>query len=159
MTTPTPNLDFRLDHDAWGRLVLTEASGKQSVGVEPIPSFPISDSERWISICDAQGRELLCVDDLAQLPEDVRRVLIEELARRSFIPRIKRIHRVSGHDPSQWDVETDRGAKSFLIRSDDDVRRLGPYRCMLVDAHGIRFLIPDTRQLDDSSRRTLERYL
>ena len=43
--------------------------------------------------------------------------------------------------------------------SDNDVRRLGPNRILLVDTHGIRYLIPDTRRLDAVSRRILDRYL
>jgi hypothetical protein len=30
---------------------------------------------------------------------------------------------------------------------------------MIVDAHGVHYLIPDTRALDRHSRRILERYL
>ncbi len=43
--------------------------------------------------------------------------------------------------------------------SDNDVRRLGPNRFLLVDAHGIRYLIPNARRLDSGSRRILDRYL
>ena len=32
-------------------------------------------------------------------------------------------------------------------------------RALVIDAHGIRYLIPDTRTLDATSRRLLERYL
>ena len=43
--------------------------------------------------------------------------------------------------------------------SDNDVRRLGANRILLVDTHGIRYLIPDASRLDAASRRILERYL
>ena len=63
-------------------------------------------------------------------------------------------------DPSQWRVVTDRGPTAFMIEdADNDVRRLGPNRILLVDTHGIRYLIPDVRQLDGASRRILDRYL
>jgi hypothetical protein len=55
---------------------------------------------------------------------------------------------------------TDRGPTTFLMDdSDMDVRRLGPYRVLLVDTHGIHYMIPDVRQLDSGSRRILDRYL
>ena len=63
-------------------------------------------------------------------------------------------------DPSQWSIVTDRGPTTFLMEdSDNDVRRLGPYRILLVDTHGVRYLISDTRKLDGTSRRILDRYL
>ena len=81
------------------------------------------------------------------------------MSRREFVPIIERIASVSADvDPSQWCVETDRGETTFLLDSEDDVRRLGAYKALFIDTHGIRYLIPDTRALDYASRRILERY-
>jgi hypothetical protein len=161
MTSATPlSTNFGLQHDAWGRLVLIDADGRRFVGVEPIRVFPISSPQHWISICDAEGREIACVEDLAKLPERARQVLEEDLARREFIPQIKRIVKVSGgSEPSEWEVETDRGTTTFMLKSDDDVRRLGAHSVLIMDSYGIRYLIADSRQLDAHSRRLLERYL
>ncbi|HEY2893827.1 MAG TPA: DUF1854 domain-containing protein, partial [Pirellulales bacterium] len=62
-------------------------------------------------------------------------------------------------EPTQWEVETDRGPTRFVLNSNDDVRRLGPHRALVIDSHGIRYLIDDVRQLDHLSRRIIERYL
>lgn len=149
-----------LEHDPWGRLVLIDAQGIRHVGVEPVRAFPISDPEHFISLCDSQGHELVCVEDLAKLPSATRRVLEEDLARREFVPVIERIVHVSaGTDPSQWEVQTDRGPTTFLLRSEDDVRRLGAASALVIDSHGLRYLVPDTRTMDAASRRVLERYL
>jgi hypothetical protein len=150
---------FELHYDAWGRLVLTDAGG-QYVGVEPVRAFPISEPGHGLSICDAKGRELVWIEDLAELPATVGRLLEEALARREFVPVVRRVLRVSAPvEPSEWEVETDRGCTRFILNSEDDVRRLGDHRALIVDAYGIRYLIPDTRQLDPASRRLLERYL
>jgi hypothetical protein len=86
--------------------------------------------------------------------------LDEELARREFMPVIERVMQVSSAtDPSRWKVETDRGPTEFLLKSEDDVRRVGPRGAILLDAAGMRYLVPDTRRLDAASRRVLERYL
>ena len=72
--------------------------------------------------------------------------------------RIKRV--LADSDPSEWRIVTDRGPTTFLMEdSDNDVRRLGANRILLVDTHGIRYLIPDASRLDAASRRILERYL
>ncbi len=56
-------------------------------------------------------------------------------------------------------METDRGPTKFVLKSDSDVRRLDNNRAMVIDAHGIHYLIPDTDALDRHTRRILERYL
>lgn len=150
---------FGLKHDEWGRLVLIDADGRRHVGVEPVRAYPISDPAHWVSIVDHEGREVAFVEDLATLPEAVRTVLEEDLATREFVPVLKRIVRVSGDtSPAEWDVETDRGPTRFTVNAEDDVRRLGPHRALVVDAQGLRYLIPDTRTLDAHGRRSLERY-
>jgi len=150
---------FHLHHDAWGRLVLTDAQQRQHVGVEAVRAFPLSSPRHGVSVCDAEGRELLWIDDLDDLPADVRKVLEDELSRREFVPVLRRILSVSAMEPSEWRVETDRGATRFLLRSEDDVCPLDDHRALVTDANGIRYLIPDLRQLDATSRRLLERFL
>ena len=151
---------FGLHHDAWGRLVLTDAAGRQHAGVEPIRAFPISDPAHGISLCDTEGHELAWIDSLDDLPPPVRQVLEEDLARREFVPVIVRILKVSAPvEPSEWEVETDRGRTSFLLKSEDNIHRLDEHRALVTDAHGIRYLIPDTRTLDAASRLLLERFL
>ncbi len=151
---------FRLHLDPLGRLVLTEADGRQFVDVEPIRAFPISDPRSGISICDGEGHELHWLDSTAELADDARQLLEAELRRREFMPHIRRIIRMDAiSEPSQWDVETDRGRTQFLLGSQEDVHRLDAQQAMIVDTNGIRYLIPDVRQLDAHSRRILERFL
>ncbi len=123
-------------------------------------AFPISDPRHGISLCDADGRELLWIDDLDAVPLPTRQLLEDDLARRQFVPVLKRIVRVSRTtEPSEWEVETDRGRTRFPLQSDEDVRRLAGDRAIITDAHGIRYIIPDVRALDAASRRILEQYL
>src|SRR4051794_30081324 len=102
-----PSLDpFVLHYDAWGRLVLTDARGRQYVGVEPVRAFPISDPRRGIALCDAEAREIHWIDDLDALPEPTRQLLEEDLTRRQFLPILHRILSVSNPlEPSEWEVE------------------------------------------------------
>jgi hypothetical protein len=151
---------FSLEHDPSGRLVLVDVQGERHPGVEAVRAFPISDPERWISLCDGQGREILSIDDLGELPAELAKLLREDLSRREFLPVIRRILAVSAEaDPSQWHVLTDRGETRFFLASEDDVQRLGDFRGMLVDSNGVRYLVRDLRELDGPSRRILDRYL
>ena len=97
---------------------------------------------------------------MATLPLALRNILETELAQREFLPQIRRILSVSLQtDPCEWEVDTDRGPTTFLLKGEDDVRRLDSQRAMVVDAHGVHYLIPNTNALDRHSRRILERYL
>lgn len=151
---------FGLNHDSFGRLVLIDAEGRRHVGVDVVRCFPISDPEHWLALVDADGREIACIEEPASLPAAVRQVLDEELQRRDFIPVIERIERISaGANAAEWQVVTDRGPTQFLLKSDDDVRRLGKRSALVIDAYGVRYHVPNTRALDLHSRRLLERYL
>jgi hypothetical protein len=152
--------EFELAIDAWGRLVLIDLQGMRHEGVEPVRAFPLSDPRRWVAICDAEGAELAFIEDLDGLPDQVQETLEEALARRDFVPVVQRIVTVSAEvEPSEWEVQTDRGVTRFLLTADDGVRRLGPFEAMLVDTHGTRYLISDFRRLDAHSRRILDRFL
>lgn len=155
-----PNPAFGLSHDAWGRLILIDAEGRRHVGVEPVRAFPLSDPGHWISLLDEHGHEISQVEDLADLPPNVRQLLEEELARREFLPTIRRIVRFSSDSlPCEWEVETDRGPTQFLVETEDQVRRLGPDRLLITDSRGLRYQIREVHALDAPSRRLLERFL
>ena len=126
----------------------------------PVRGFPISDPDHWISICDLSGNELAVVIDLTALEPPARQALETDLARREFVPQVRRILSVPvDTEPTEWEVDTDRGRTRFLLNSGDDVRRLGTHRALIVDSQGIRYLIDDTRTLDAFSRKILDRYL
>jgi hypothetical protein len=124
-----------------------------------VRSFPISDPERLVSLLDDRGRELVCIADLTALPKQIGDLIRQELADREFLPKIERVVRVNrSKEPHVWDVITDRGPTQFLMR-EDDIRRLSPTQAILVDMHGVRFYIPDSRRLDVKSRRILSQFL
>jgi hypothetical protein len=153
-------IDFDLRRDAWGRLVLTEPAGGEVAGVVPVRAFPFSAPGEGIALCDAAGRELRWLPRLDDLPAGPRALVEEELARREFLPVIRRVVRVTPRvEPSEWHVETDRGPARFVLQSPDDVRRLDDRRATLTDGHGVRYLIADLAALDTASRQVLERYL
>ena len=59
--------------------------------------------------------------------------------------------------PCTWKVETDRGDTEFVLKGDEDIRRIGTAGSLLVaDSHGIQFLIKDHLALDARSRRIVE---
>jgi hypothetical protein len=149
-----------LSLDPWGRMVAVLPDGVEHVGVEPVRAFPITDHSHWVVLCDADGREVVCLESLELLDPDSRRVLEGELALREFVPIIRHVLSVSSDGtPSDWEVDTDRGRTRFTLDNEEDVRRLGPERVLITDARKLRFQVPDLRALDGFSRRILERFL
>jgi hypothetical protein len=151
---------FGLYHDEWGKPVLIDADGVRHMGVTPVRMFPFSDPSHWLSIIASDGKEIVCIEDLADLSPQVREVLQADLARREFVPAIQRIVHVSSIlEPCEWIVDTDRGRTTFVLKSEEDVRRLGPTQALIVDSAGVRYFVADTKSLDVDSRRVLERYV
>jgi hypothetical protein len=149
-----------LYRDAWGRLILSNGPGSAPVPVVAVRAFPFSCPRQGVALCDADGREILWLENLDALSAELRRAIEEALARREFVPVIRRIYGIQPRiEPSEWEVDTDRGRARFLLHSPDDVRRLDERRAMVIDAHGIRYLINDVEDLDSASRHLLERYL
>jgi hypothetical protein len=138
---------------------MTTADGQTFAGVAPVRAFPISDPDRWISICDEHGHEIVRIDDIGSLAADIRKTIEQELSQREFVPVIRRIISATHHEPSDWTVETDRGQTSFQMNNEDDVRRLDADQASILDAHGIRYLIKSVRKLDSGSRRILDHFL
>ena len=151
--------DFDLQCDAAGQLVFVDAAGVRHAPVVPVRDFPITDPDHWISICDASGASWRW-STIYRRSSRRRASAGKRPARREFVPQVRRILSVPADtEPTEWEVETDRGRTRFLLNSGDDVRRLGPHRALIVDVQGIRYLIDDTRALDGFSRRIVDRYL
>ena len=152
--------DWQLERDSFGRLALIAADGVRHANVVPVRAFPIAAPDDGLSLLSADGHELAWVERLADLAPPARALIEEELASREFIPQILRIRSVSSYaTPSTWSVDTDRGEASFVLKVEEDIRRLPHGRLLIADAHGINFLVRDMAALDRGSRRILDRFL
>ncbi|VVE16932.1 hypothetical protein PIN31009_02930 [Pandoraea iniqua] len=153
-------IDFTLSRNAFGRLVLTDAGGVAHEGVVPVRAFPIAAPDDGLALVSTEGRELVWLDSLDVLPVSMQTLVREELATREFMPEVHRIKGVSTFaTPSTWTVETNRGEASFVLRGEEDIRRLGGQTLLITDSHGIHFLIRDSGNLDKPSRKILDRFL
>ncbi|WP_290868483.1 DUF1854 domain-containing protein [Aquabacterium sp.] len=156
MSTP----DFTLARDAFGKLVFTGTDGVAHVGAVPVRAFPIAAPDEGLSLIGPQGHELAWVPRLSALPAAQRELIEAELALREFTPVIERIREVSTFSvPSTWTVDTDRGPTHFVLKSEDDIRRLGNGRLLIAASQGLSLSVRDMGALDKHSRKLLERFL
>ncbi len=61
--------------------------------------------------------------------------------------------------PSTWQVRTDRGPASFVLKGEEDIRRLKGSGLLITDSHGVTYRVHDLRELDRMSRKMLDRFL
>ncbi|MFC5475201.1 DUF1854 domain-containing protein [Paraherbaspirillum soli] len=152
--------DFQLSRNPFGRLVFTAANGEVHDGVLPVRAFPIGAPDDGIALVNGEGQEMAWIKRLTDLPDATREMVEQELASREFMPEIRRISRVSSFvTPTTWYVETDRGAASFTLKGEEDIRRIAASTLLIADSHGVQFLVRDMQALDRASRKILDRFL
>jgi hypothetical protein len=153
-------LSFELQRNAFGRLVFIGEDGVAHDGVVPVRAFPIGAPLDGLSLLSAEGHELAWIDRLDDLSPSQRVLIDEALAEREFAPQIRRLRAVSTYStPSTWTVDTDRGATQFVLKGEEDIRRIGRSMLLIADSQGLQFVVRDLAALDRHSQRLLERFL
>jgi hypothetical protein len=157
----TTTTSFPLQRDAFGKLIWTTAENQRFEGVVPIRAFPIQSPEVGISLVNLDGEEVAWIEELASVPEPAQTLIREELATREFMPVISQIVAVASFStPCTWSVKTDRGDTEFVLRGDEDIRRIGTGGTLLIsDSHGIQYLVRDQFAMDAKSKKILDRFL
>lgn len=159
-TTAIATSQFQLTRNAFGRLILTTPQGDVFEGVVPVRAFPIQSPQDCIGMVHTDGHEVAWIERLDKLPDPAQSLIREELATREFMPEILRIDSVSSFStPCTWQVRTDRGDTRFVLRGDEDIRRVGSTILLVTDSHGIQFLIRDRANLNKDSQKILDRFL
>ncbi len=135
------------------RMIIEE--DKCCLRVVAMRSFPISMRDQYISIRDMKGNELGMIRDPGRLDKDSRKLLGEELRRRYFTPVIHKINSLRDKfGIVEWEVETDRGSKTFLTRSLHDSLKETDTGYMITDMENNRYEIHDYSVLDSRTGST-----
>jgi hypothetical protein len=154
------SMDFTLSHNLFGKLVFTASDGTVHSNILPVRAFPIAAPLQDIALVSEEGHELAWITDLASLSEGNRKLLEAELASREFMPEMLELQQVSSFaTPCTWEVKTDRGHTSFILKAEEDIRRLSQTTLLIADSNGIHYLIRDVQKLDRHSRKLLDRFL
>jgi hypothetical protein len=153
-------MNWTIHRNDFGRLVLVDAQGTNHVGVVPVRAFPLAAPTQGLSLVGPDGHELAWVDSLEDLPNQTRVLIEEELAPREFVPAIQRLLAVSSFaTPSIWSVVTDRGQFDFVLKAEEDIRRLEGGALLISSSEGLQLRVTDRFGLDRASRKLLERFL
>lgn len=121
--------------------------------------FPLTSTDRFISIRDKDMKELGIIDDLTDL-KDCESVK-EELSRRYFVPEITSVLSVKEEfSYTYWDTETTSGHRKFTIFDmNNSLIPLNDFSIMLIDVDGNRYKIPDIRVLGEKALKFIDIWL
>ncbi|MBM3397296.1 MAG: DUF1854 domain-containing protein [Betaproteobacteria bacterium] len=149
-----------LQRDDFGHWVLVLPDGTRHSPVTAQRSYPVTAPDAGVALMDPEGHELVWIDRLADLPADLRSRVMQALSEREFLPVIERLESVSSFaTPSTWTVLTDRGSARFLLKGEEDIRRLTGTVLLINDADGVQYMIRDLAAMDKHSRKLLDRFL
>ena len=151
---------FGLIRNLFGHFVLTDAEGAVHENVIAVRAHPITAPDEGVSILSQDGHELVWIPLLYELEAPLRALVEEALSNREFMPEIERLEAVSSFaTPSTWAVKTSQGETRFVLKGEEDIRRLPGGILLIADANGIQYLIRDLFALDRHSRKLLDRFL
>lgn len=144
-----------------GLLALWTEDGSHYENVIPVRAFPIqAPDDGGISLVSDDGHERAWIPKLSDLPVEERFLVEEALNAREFMPVIQQLLGVSSFaTPSTWHVLTNRGQAHFILKGEEDIKRLNANTLLVLDSHGVQFLITDLHNFDKQSRKLLDRFL
>ncbi len=153
--------DVRLFRDEAGHVRATVRADRSVVRPALMRAFPITAPDRLIELREDKGDSVGMLRDLASLDEESRQLAEAILHERYLVPivvEIRGLRREIGL--WVWDVVTDRGERTFTMKSPrDDVRRL-PGGCIrLTDVDGNTFEVSDIKALDPRSQQLLDKVM
>ncbi|MYF99281.1 DUF1854 domain-containing protein, partial [Candidatus Poribacteria bacterium] len=129
-----------IGRNAFAELVVQLPDGTTHTKVEPVRSFPVSETTRYIALLDNEGNEIGIVEDVKKLTPNSRDVLTEELQKRYFMPKITKINSLDGQfGVTTWNVETSQGDVEFGIRTRYDIVTLESVLFLIKDAEANRY--------------------
>ena len=123
--------------------------------------MPLSHPEQFISLAADEDTEIGILASPSELAPESLQILNEELDKRYFTPIIQKIYRVKEQfGIHEWEVETERGRATFLVRGlNQNIKQAPPARLFVTDVRGNRYDIPDYRELDAQSFHQIQRHL
>ena len=151
---------FDLQRDAFGRWTLTLPDGTIHHAVIAVRAFPVSDAQGGAAMMDNEGHEIIWIPHIKELSPALQTQVLQALNEREFLPEILQLQSVSSFaTPSTWTVQTNRGTTQFMLKGEEDIRRLTGTVLLINDAHGVQYMIRDLAAMDRHSRKLLDRFL
>ncbi len=149
LKTTYPNDEGIMEEQTYERIFLHSA-------------FPFDMPHSYISVLDKDQKEIGMIRELSALSEETQKILLGELGRKYYAPRIKKILSVKErYGFSYWRVDLEN-TNDFSFTVQDTYRsmlKIDSEHVFIVDVDGNRYEIPSVEALDRASYKKIELYL
>lgn len=150
--------EVKIGKDEDGKLQLEIKGGERYDDIQVRRTFPYSYKDKYILLKDKEGREIGILEDMAELEEESRRLLQEELEKVYYIPYIRKVINIDYRMRTPvWTVETDRGVITFELARRSDAKFIRQNHLVIKDSAGAKYEILDYTRLDVRSQELIER--
>ena len=125
-------------------------------------AFPFDMPHSYISVLDKDQKEIGMIRELSALSDGTQKILLGELGRKYYAPRIRKILSVKErYGFSYWRVDLEN-VSDFSFTVQDTYRsmlKVDHDHVFIMDVDGNRFEIPSVEALDRASYKKIELYL
>lgn len=150
--------DIRIKSNDGNSLEVFFNDGYKKERIKPRRLFTISNPYSYIQLIQENREEIGILKDMKNLDAESQKALQEALDKFYVIPKIIKINDINEEfGVSRWDVVTDRGPRTFDVRSrNTDIHVLDGGRVLIRDADNNRYEVSDYRKLPKESYKLLE---
>lgn len=134
--------------------------------VSLIRLIPFFETSRYISVSwqdsDKEWHEIGVIEDVEALPASQKKIVLDYLAYRYYIPELLKIHTITDNRMGYLfiDAETSAGRKTISVNDWWNNFRLRDNLILNVtDADGNRYVIPDVGKMDRTSMKKLQLFI
>jgi hypothetical protein len=122
-------------------------------------AFPLLMAQKWIGLRDGKDSDIGMLETLDGMDADSLNIVHAELERRYFIPKVLKVITVKEEfGVVTWNVETDKGPKTYLIQDlRGSTQSVSATRILMTDREGNRFEFPDLTKVDTKTLQLLGR--
>ena len=147
---------LQLYYSERGELVVN-VDGEEYADPKIRRAFPLESSTRFIGFFLSDGAELGLLEDVDELAEDSRALLLKELGKIYFCPLILGVDHIDEEfGVVNADVETSSGPRHIEIRQiRKNIRLLSGHRALIEDTDGNRYELRDWHHLPKLTREIL----
>jgi len=146
-----------LRQDANRRLQLEVGFEERYSPVRAVRALPLTQPDRYISLQDDEGEEIGMIPSLAELDNESRAAVEQDLDIFYLRPTVQSIEKVEArHGVITWELITSMGPRTVHVRDRSHIRVLPNGRTILTDIHEGKYEIPPLAELDQKSRDWLE---
>ena len=135
-----------------GRLALQTEKGPEVVQISPC--FPWTAAGKYLSLRNAEGKELCFLESPDELDPHSRKLLEQEITQSTGTFQIESIQSLRKEIELRcWEVTTTRGPRSFQTELDEWPRALPDGSFLIEDLFGDLYIISGLDKLDSASAK------